>query len=202
MSAASTLNDLSSTMWPDAIYSEPISSSSNNHSEQSSTTFKFATHSGEHCNSKRAKIIIISIIALLILVIIIMVLTVIVLLNSQNTTNKTTSLITANNVNSYSSTTISTIYDVGNGGASDDPPCSSYTVVNDPSRNIATPGMGGACDNGPLFNTNIGGRWIRFMGKGGTIIPVTSPGMNHCSAYLSGWFNGTLPSTIEAIVNG
>ncbi|CAF2525336.1 unnamed protein product [Rotaria sp. Silwood2] len=98
--------------------------------------------------------------------------------------------------------TTSAIYNVGNGGASDDSPCSSYTVVNDPSRNIATSGIGGACDNGPLFNTSIGGRWIRFMGTGGTIIPLTSPGVNHCGAFLSGWFNGTLPSKIETIVSG
>ncbi|CAF4143813.1 unnamed protein product [Rotaria sp. Silwood2] len=99
-------------------------------------------------------------------------------------------------------TTISMIFDVGNGGASGDPPCSSYTVVNDPMRNIATSGTGGTCDKGPLFNTSIGGRWIRFMGIGGTIIPLISPGVNHCGAFLVGWFNGTLPSIIETIVGG
>jgi hypothetical protein len=93
------------------------------------------------------------------------------------------------------------IYDVGNGGASGDPPCSSYTVVNDPLRNVATSGIGGTCDNGPLFNTSIGGRWIRFVGIGGTTMPLTSPGRNHCGAFLSGWFNGTLPSTIGTIVS-
>ncbi|CAF3769860.1 unnamed protein product [Rotaria sp. Silwood1] len=126
----------------------------------------------------------------------------IVLRNSQNTTNKITSSITPDNANSYSDTTASTIYDVGNGGVSDDPPCSSYTVVNDPLRSIATSGIGGSCDNGPLFNTSIGGRWIRFMGTGGSIIPMTSPGINHCGAYLAGWFNGTLPSMIETKISG
>ncbi|CAF1260983.1 unnamed protein product [Rotaria sordida] len=62
--------------------------------------------------------------------------------------------------------------------------------------------MGGSCDNGPLFNTSIGGRWIRFMGTGGTIIPMASPGTNHCGAYLAGWSNGTLPSIIGTIVSG
>ncbi|CAF2570507.1 unnamed protein product [Rotaria sp. Silwood2] len=126
----------------------------------------------------------------------------IVLRNSQNTTDKSTLSTKPDNINSYSSTTISTVFDIGNGGASGDPPCSSYTVVNDPLRNIARYGMGGSCDNGPLFNTNIGGRWIRFIGTGGTIIPLTSPGMNHCGAYLTGWFNGTLPSTVGTIVSG
>ncbi|CAF4175516.1 unnamed protein product, partial [Rotaria sordida] len=130
---------------------------------------------------------------------------IIILRNSQNTTNGTTS---SNNVNSYSSTaismmtTISAIYDIGKGGTSGDPPCSSHTVINDPSRNIARSGIGGSCDNGPLFNTSIGGRWIRFIGTGGTIIPMASPAMDHCGAYLAGWSNGTLPSIIGTIVSG
>ncbi|CAF3327637.1 unnamed protein product [Rotaria sp. Silwood2] len=186
----------------EAISHNLNSSSSNNDSTQSSTTLKFATHSGEYCNSKRTKIIIISITTLLIFVILIMIVMMIFLRNSQNATDKSTLSITEDNVNSYSSTTISTIYDVGQGGASSEPPCSSYTVVNDPSRNIATYGMGGSCDNGLLFNTSIDGRWIRFMGTGGTIIPLTSPEINHCGAYLAGWFNGTLPSIVGTIVSG
>ena len=93
-------------------------------------------------------------------------------------------------------------YDVGDGGVSGEPPCTSYTVVNDPSRNVNTSGMGGACDIGSLFNTSIGGRWIRFMGTGGTMIPTTPPGHQHCGAFVTTWFNGTLPSTDEIIVNG
>jgi len=40
------------------------------------------------------------------------------------------------------------------------------------------------------------------MGTGGTTIPVTSPGLNHCGAFLTAWFNGSLPSMIGTIVNG
>ncbi|CAF4225782.1 unnamed protein product, partial [Rotaria sordida] len=36
----------------------------------------------------------------------------------------------------------------------------------------------------------------------GTIIPMASPGTNHCGAYLAGWSNGTLPSIIGTIVSG
>jgi hypothetical protein len=97
---------------------------------------------------------------------------------------------------------IATIYEVGGGGISGGPPCSSYTVIDDPSRNTDKPGMGGTCDDGPLFNTNIGGRWVRFMGIGGTMIPPYSPGTQHCSAYLTGWSNMTLPSTTNTLVNG
>ena len=46
-----------------------------------------------------------------------------------------------------------------------------------------------------VFNASNGGSWIRFVGSGGTIIPLTSPGMYHCGGYLSGWYNGTLPTT-------
>jgi len=159
----------------------------------------------EQNKSKRTKIIVISIIILLILVVIAMIVTWIILLKSQDTTNKTKTSNTIGNTNSYSGTTSTIrtpiIYDVGNGGASGDPPCSSYTVVNDPLRNVATSGIGGTCDNGPLFNTSIGGRWIRFVGIGGTTMPLTSPGRNHCGAFLSGWSNGTLPSTIGTIVS-
>lgn len=97
------------------------------------------------------------------------------------------------------STNTAIIYDVGNGGISGDPPCSSHTVINDPSRNVNQSGIGGTCDNGPLFDTSIGGRWIRFLGTGGTMIPQSSPGANHCSAFLVAWSNASLPSTIGVI---
>ena len=67
---------------------------------------------------------------------------------------------------------------------------------------MASSGINDTCDNGPFFNTSIGGRWIRFKGTGGTILPHTSPGVNHCGSFLAGWYNGTLPSTEETIVNG
>jgi len=40
------------------------------------------------------------------------------------------------------------------------------------------------------------------MGTGGTMIPSVSPGTQHCSAYLAGWSNATLPSTTDMLVNG
>jgi hypothetical protein len=81
-------------------------------------------------------------------------------------------------------------------------PCSAYTSINDPTRNINQVGSSGLCDNGPLFNTSNGGAWIRFEGTGGTIIPLSSAGMNHCGAFLSGWFNGTLPTVTNVVQNG
>ncbi|CAF1087863.1 unnamed protein product [Adineta ricciae] len=93
------------------------------------------------------------------------------------------------------------IYEVGEGGASGHSPCTSYTVIDDPLRNVASPSIGGTCDTGPFFNTSIGGRWTRFVGTGGTMIPVTSVGTQHCGAYLTTWINGTLPTTSNVIVN-
>jgi hypothetical protein len=81
-------------------------------------------------------------------------------------------------------------------------PCSSYTTINDPTRNANQNGIFSTCDSGPLFNTTNGGSWIRFVGTGGTMIPLASPGPYHCGGFLSGWFNGTLPTTVGAVVNG
>ncbi len=81
-------------------------------------------------------------------------------------------------------------------------PCTSYTTINDPTRNAAGTGIYSTCDNGPLFNTSNGGSWIRFEGTGGTTIPLTSPGMYHCGGFLSGWYNDTLPTTVGTVVDG
>ncbi|CAF3658472.1 unnamed protein product [Rotaria sp. Silwood1] len=81
-------------------------------------------------------------------------------------------------------------------------PCLSYTTINDPTRNVAQSGLSDSCDNGPLFNISNGGTWIRFVGSGGTIIPLSSPGRNHCGADAAGWFTGTLPTTFDSIVHG
>ena len=80
-------------------------------------------------------------------------------------------------------------------------PCSSYTTINDPTRNVAYFGLS-MCDNGPIFNSSNGYAWIRFDGSGGTIIPLSSPGQSHCGSYAVGWFNGTLPTIFGSTVNG
>jgi hypothetical protein len=87
-------------------------------------------------------------------------------------------------------------------GSQNGAPCTSYTTINDPTRNIATTGVYATCDTGSLFNASNNGSWIRFVGTGGTTIPTTSPGMYHCGGFLSGWFNNTLPTTVGIVVNG
>jgi len=87
-------------------------------------------------------------------------------------------------------------------GSQSGPPCTSYTIINDPTRNANVTGIYTNCDSGPLFNASNGGSWIRFVGTGGTIITLTPPSMSHCGGYLSGWFNGTLPTTVGIAVNG
>lgn len=80
-------------------------------------------------------------------------------------------------------------------------PCSSYTTINDPTRNINYKG-GSACDRVSLFNATDGGSWIRFIGTGGTTIPTTPIIKAACGAYVPGWHNGTLPPNVGDIVNG
>ncbi len=87
-------------------------------------------------------------------------------------------------------------------GSQTGPPCSSYTTINDPSRNYNRTGPSASCDNGPLFNTNSGGAWIRFVGSGGTIIAMSPPGIQQCGSFLPGWYNDTLPTPINPVING
>ncbi|CAF4624529.1 unnamed protein product [Rotaria sp. Silwood2] len=106
---------------------------------------------------------------------------------------------TINNQTSLSTTILVSSISIGSQSG---PPCSSYTTINDPSRNVAQTSLYSFCDNGVPFNTSNGGSWIRFIGTGGTTIPLTSPGLNNCGAYIGGWFNGTLPTTVGIVVNG
>jgi hypothetical protein len=87
-------------------------------------------------------------------------------------------------------------------GSQSGPPCSSYTTINDPRRSVTYAGYYVGCDNGPLFNGSNDGARIRFVGTGGTTIPTTSPGYSHCGAYISGWFNDTLPLVTNVLTNG
>ena len=75
-------------------------------------------------------------------------------------------------------------------------PCSSstYTSINDPSRNYNYTGSQGTCDDGYPFANANGGAWIRFEGSGGTQIPTWSIDINHCGGYLGIWSNDTLPT--------
>ena len=95
------------------------------------------------------------------------------------------------------------IYEVGNGGGIDSiDPCSSHTVINDPTRNFNYTQAAGVCDDSPLFITSIGGRWIRFLGSGGTLLSSIILQHNRCGAYLPIWSNMTLPTIVNTITNG
>ncbi|CAF3763003.1 unnamed protein product [Adineta steineri] len=188
------VSDISSVSWTDESFEIQSSTSSG-----SSVTDNKIKEKSPTVNKRNKIIFTISIIIILIIIIII---TITVSLVYIHKTSTQTSFSTNDNQTESTFTTAATIYDVGNGGASGDPPCLSYTVINDPTRNVNAPGIGGTCDNGPLFNTSIGGRWIRFVGAGGTTMAITPPGREHCGAFLAVWYNGTLPLTSEIIVNG
>jgi hypothetical protein len=109
-----------------------------------------------------------------------------------------------NNVFSISVSTISSgaLTSSVSVGSQTGPPCSAYTTINDPTRNYNLTESSSSCDNGPLFNTNHGGAWIRFVGTGGTTIVTSPPGVQHCGGYLPGWSNDTLPTAMNVATNG
>ncbi len=78
--------------------------------------------------------------------------------------------------------------------------CSSYTTINDPTRSINAAGYALGCDNAAPFNQS-NPIWIRFVGTGGTTLPLATPGMNLCGSTGTGWYNGVMPSSGE-IANG
>ena len=88
-------------------------------------------------------------------------------------------------------------------GSQSGSPCSSstYTSINDPSRNYNYTGSQGTCDNGDLFTPANGGAWIRFEGSGGTQIPSWPVDLNHCGAYTAFWSNSTLTTTTNVMQN-
>ncbi|CAF3872161.1 unnamed protein product [Rotaria sp. Silwood2] len=142
------------------------------------------------------------VITFFIIVLILLIATAIAIGISKSSRNTTVTLIKSTNENSFSKTFTTVMTSSVSIGNQSGPPCSSYTTINDPTRNVARIRPFGSCDDGPLFNTSSGGAWIRFVGSGGTLIPLSSPGGNHCGAYATGWFNGTLPTTFDTIVNG
>lgn len=81
------------------------------------------------------------------------------------------------------------------------PQCTSYTVNNDASRNIAA-SSGTICD--ATFFPAQSSTWIRFEGAAGTMIPTSPPSANHCSTQATGWMSTPYPTvagqTIPAVV--
>ncbi|CAF2855741.1 unnamed protein product, partial [Rotaria sp. Silwood2] len=163
---------------------------------KSRTKITKGIHGKQPC-STRSKILTIIIALFIILTVAIVVGVVVGVTNSKQSISETTT--TINNQTSLSTTILVSSISIGSQSGS---PCSSYTTINDPSRNVAQTSLYSFCDNGVPFNTSNGGSWIRFIGTGGTTIPVTSPTKNHCGAYIGGWFNGTLPTTVGTVFDG
>ena len=63
------------------------------------------------------------------------------------------------------------------------------------------PGYALGCDNTPPFNQS-NPVWIRFIGTGGSTLPLTTPGLNICGSQGTGWYDGDMPSSSGEIVNG
>ena len=58
------------------------------------------------------------------------------------------------------------------------------------------------CDNTAPFMNRTSPVWIRFIGTGGTTLPLSTPGMNICGSESTGWYDGTMPSSTGQITNG
>ncbi|CAF3692424.1 unnamed protein product [Rotaria sp. Silwood1] len=159
------------------------------------TTELVETDDKQTC-STRSKIVTTIIIMIIIVTVAIVIGVVVGVSKTQKSIVETT---TINNQTSLSTTTLVSSISIGNQSG---PPCSSYTTIDDPSRNIAQSSLYALCDRGSPFNTSNGGSWIRFIGTGGTILPLTAPAQGRCGAYMVGWFNGTLPTTVNTAVNG
>ena len=79
---------------------------------------------------------------------------------------------------------------------------SNYKSINDASRHVFAPGMALSCDNTQSFTNQTSAVWVRFEGTGGTMLPLTTPGMNVCGTEGTGWYDGAMPTTSGSIVNG
>ncbi|CAF0803422.1 unnamed protein product [Adineta steineri] len=77
------------------------------------------------------------------------------------------------------------------------PQCTSYTVNNDTTRNIATP-SGTICDK--TFFFKMSPTWVRFQSPAGTIFPTSPPATNHCNTAGTGWISTEYPSVVGSTV--
>ncbi|CAF3424622.1 unnamed protein product [Rotaria sp. Silwood1] len=80
--------------------------------------------------------------------------------------------------------------------------CSNYTTLDDPTRNVAAAGYALGCDTTSPFINRTMPVWIRFIGTGGSTLPLATPGMNLCGSEGTGWYDGTMPSSTGEIING
>ncbi|CAF0829135.1 unnamed protein product [Adineta ricciae] len=142
--------------------------------------------------STRALIITFVIIILIIIVVAIAIGVVIGTINSRKNTSSSENISTI--ASSYMRSTVSI-------GSQTGLPCSSYTTINDPTRSVTQTTVNGACDQLEIFNATTHGSWIRFVGTGGTTIPLLPPVPPACGAYVVGWFNGTMPTTPGTSMN-
>ncbi|XP_013415745.1 oncoprotein-induced transcript 3 protein-like [Lingula anatina] len=79
-----------------------------------------------------------------------------------------------------------------------DDPCSNYTVLDQPWRNVANgKNYAHKCDD---EYDGFVKQWYRLIGGAGTGIPSTCQATNHCGAYVPIYLNGDLPNATGAVV--
>ncbi|CAF4973673.1 unnamed protein product, partial [Rotaria socialis] len=84
----------------------------------------------------------------------------------------------SDNKNSYTTITLGSVTSSVIIGSQTGPACSAYTQIDDPTRSIYNKASSSSCDNEAIFNSTGDGSWIRFVGTGGTSIPLSSAGTN------------------------
>lgn len=89
-----------------------------------------------------------------------------------------------------------------NGGGALPSACSNYHTLKDAARHVSAPGYALGCDNTSPFINRTHPVWIRFEHPAGTMLPLTTPGMNVCGTEGTGWYDGVMPSSAGSIVNG
>ena len=95
-------------------------------------------------------------------------------------------------------------------GDQDDTSCNDYHVLNDPTRNMDYGNDdGGFCDSQPpLWDRNLspqwkGPAWYRFTEPAGTRMPEEPvEGGWRCNTQVSGWLNGSHPTTPGETIDG
>jgi hypothetical protein len=78
------------------------------------------------------------------------------------------------------------------------PQCYNYTTMDDNTRSV-NGSSGTGCDR-TIFSS--GPTWVRFVGTGGTEIPTSPVGSNHCNTQATGWYSGVMPNTFDETTNG
>ena len=76
------------------------------------------------------------------------------------------------------------------------PECSSYTLINDASRNTNNENR-----NSVVCDRNLATKWYRFSAAAGEVMPDSCVPTWRCGTHAPGWLNGKHPTEAEGVVS-